>query len=464
MDLTILRCFVLRHKLAVILVLGVIVRLILMPISAHPLDVSIWYNISENILKNGAFSLQAFPPLWYHYMLVPIAYSYDWLSGVLSTSAVPMASIPAELNFYPSFNIQYIPGLLFNFIVKIPFLLSDIALALLLYKIVEELTKSKGLAEKAAIFWFLNPFVIWISAGWGMWDTLPALFSLLAFYLLLKKKIAFSAVSISLGVASKLYPALFLVPIAIYILKVSPVKVRVKDTLTFLSVFVIVSLLLFLPYLSQIISFFSSYFLPSAAVISVAITDPVVNPLGFGLTYWSVYLLNRLINIPVSSGVFSFATILSVLLVAASVVFVFWKSGRLIITKSAYDLALIMLLPVIALFLSYRIICEQWFIWLIPFLLIFYASGHVKRSLFWGVSAVALLYSVLNCPFPFFFLPLAPWYANSLLVMVHAIWAVEPFRITVLAVLGCIFSIILFLILLDLKRSFNNISAKLRSC
>lgn len=375
-----------------------------------------------------------------------------------------MASIPAELNFYPSFNIQYIPGLLFNFIVKIPFLLSDIALALLLYKIVEELTKSKGLAEKAAIFWFLNPFVIWISAGWGMWDTLPALFSLLAFYLLLKKKIAFSAVSISLGVASKLYPALFLVPIAIYILKVSPVKVRVKDTLTFLSVFVIVSLLLFLPYLSQIISFFSSYFLPSAAVISVAITDPVVNPLGFGLTYWSVYLLNRLINIPVSSGVFSFATILSVLLVAASVVFVFWKSGRLIITKSAYDLALIMLLPVIALFLSYRIICEQWFIWLIPFLLIFYASGHVKRSLFWGVSAVALLYSVLNCPFPFFFLPLAPWYANSLLVMVHAIWAVEPFRITVLAVLGCIFSIILFLILLDLKRSFNNISAKLRSC
>ena len=191
MDLTILRCFVLRHKLAVILVLGVIVRLILMPISAHPLDVSVWYNISENILKNGAFSLQAFPPLWYHYMLVPIAYSYDWLSGVLSTSAVPMASIPAELNFYPSFNIQYIPGLLFNFIVKIPFLLSDIALALLLYKIVEELTKSKGLAEKAAILWFLNPFVIWISAGWGMWDTLPAFFSFPAFYLILKKEICF---------------------------------------------------------------------------------------------------------------------------------------------------------------------------------------------------------------------------------------------------------------------------------
>jgi len=164
MDLTILRCFILRHKLAAILVIGIIVRLILMPISAHPFDVSVWYGLSENILKDGPLSLQAFPPLWYHYMMVPIAYGYSWLSGVLSTGAIPMTSIPTALDFYPAFNLQYVPGLLFNFIVKIPFLISDIALAVLLYKIVEEITKSKGLAEKAAILWFLNPFVIWISA------------------------------------------------------------------------------------------------------------------------------------------------------------------------------------------------------------------------------------------------------------------------------------------------------------
>ena len=442
MDLTILRCFIMRHKLAAILVIGVIVRLILMPISAHPFDVSVWYSLSENILKDGPLSLQAFPPLWYHYMMVPIAYGYSWLSGVLSTGAIPMTSIPAALDFYPAFNLQYVPGLLFNFIVKIPFLISDIALAVLLYKIVEEITKSKGLAEKAAILWFLNPFVIWISAGWGMWDTLPALFSLMAFFFLLKKKFALSAVSLSLGVASKLYPALFLVPIVIYILRVNPVNVRVKNCLAFFSVFIAVSLLLFLPYLGQITSFFGGYFLPSPAA-SDAITDPVVNPLGFGLTYWSVYLLNRLINIPVSSEFFSFATLLSVLMVVVSLLLVFWKTRKLAINKPTYDLALMMLLPLIALFLSYRIICEQWFVWLLPFLVILYVGGRVKRSLFWGASAVALLYSVLNCPLPFFFLPLAPWYSNSLLTMVNAIWTVEPVRIITLAVLGCIFSVIL---------------------
>jgi len=370
-----------------------------------------------------------------------------------------MTSIPTALDFYPSSNLQFVPGLLFDFVVKIPFLISDIALALLIYKIVQELTKSKGLSEKAAIIWFLNPFVIWISAGWGMWDTLPALFSIMAFYFLLKKKFALSAVGLSLGVASKLYPALFLVPIAIYILRVNPVKDRVRNCLAFFSVFITVSLLLFLPYLGQISSFFSGYFLPSAGVSS-AITDPVVNPLGFGLTYWSVYLLNQLINISVNSELFSFGTLLSVALVFVSLLLVFWKTSKLTINKPTYDLAVMMVLPVIALFLSYRIICEQWFVWLLPFLVILYVDGQVKKSLFWGASAVALLYSVLNCPLPFFFLPLSPWYANSLLTMVYAIWAVEQVRIITLSLLGLSFSVILVLILRDFLRSVHAKSLK----
>jgi hypothetical protein len=87
----------------------------------------------------------------------PVAYSYDWLAGIFSTGVIPMASLPSALNFYPAYNIQYVPGMLFNSVVKIPFLISDVALAFLLYKIVEELTKNKGLAEKAAFLWFLNP-------------------------------------------------------------------------------------------------------------------------------------------------------------------------------------------------------------------------------------------------------------------------------------------------------------------
>ena len=190
-----------------------------MPFSAHPFDVYVWYDISMGIIRNGPFSIHLFPPLWYDYMMVPVAYAYNWLAGLFSVQAISIASLPTALNFYPSYNIQYVPGILFNSVVKFPFLISDIIATLLLYKTVQELTKDKGLAEKAAMFWFMNPFVIWISAGWGMWDTLPALFSLAAFFLLLRKRTMLSAVCLSLGVASKLYPALFLVPIAVYLFK-----------------------------------------------------------------------------------------------------------------------------------------------------------------------------------------------------------------------------------------------------
>ena len=88
-----------------------------------------------------------------------------------------------------------------------------------------------------------------------------------------------------------------------------------------------------------------------------------------------------------------------------------------------------MLLPVLALFLSYRIICEQFFVWALPFLVILCVGGRVKRAFYWGASIVTLLYAVLNCPLPFFFLPLAPWIGNSLLGMVYAFWAAEPVRI-----------------------------------
>ena len=179
-----IRRFISEHKLATIIVVGIITRVVLMPISAHQLDVYGWYKISTDIIRDGPLSIHAFPPLWYHYMMIPIAYTNNWLAGLLSVHAIPMSSIPHALNFYPASNIQFVPGILFNTVVKLPFLISDILITLLLYKIVQELTNDKGIAEKAAIFWFINPFVIWISAGWGMWDTLPGFvfFGCLLFY------------------------------------------------------------------------------------------------------------------------------------------------------------------------------------------------------------------------------------------------------------------------------------------
>lgn len=444
--------FLSRHKLACILVVGILVRLLLMPISAHSFDVYVWYETSSSILSNGPFSLQEFPPLWYHYMMIPVAYVYDWLAGVFPTwaAAVPMSSLPQALNFYPAYNVQFVPGLLFNFIVKIPFLISDVLLAVLLYKIVNSLTSNRSFAEKAALLWFLNPFVIWISAGWGMWDTLPAFFTLAAFYLLLKKKFEFSAVCLSLGVALKMYPLFFLVPIAFYLFKTCSVDERRNVMSRFFGVFSIFSLLVFLPYMDQSINFVSNFLFPLATVI-----DPVVEPLGFGLTYWSLFLLTRLFNVSINVGCVSFMAVLSVVLVAVILGVVYWRISKFSFNKPAFDLNVALLLSLGGLFLFYRVICEQFFVWLIPMLIILCVSGRIRGGIYWGISILALIYCLTNLPLPFFFLPLSPFIGDSLVGMVYAFWPFESVRITVLAILGCLFSVLLLRILLKVEYGLN---------
>lgn len=343
--------------------------------------------------------------------------------------------------------MQYIPDLLFNSVLKTAFLISDVLITVLLYKTVLEITKNKSLAEKAALIWFLNPFVIWISAGWGMWDTLPALFSLACFYFLLKKRYALSAVSLSLGVATKLYPVLFLVPVTFFLLHSSPNGENRKNILKFFGVFAAVSALLLVPYIGEPTPFMN-FFLPN----SVAVSDPVVEPVGFGLTYWSLYLLNRLVNAPISVAFVSFASLASVVLVAVFLALAFWRTSKLTFKSPAFDLNASMLLCILAVFLSVRTICEQWLIWALPPLVLLYVTRKVKPAIYWGVSALALLYGILNTPLPLFFLPSYPWIGNSLLSMMYVWWTVEPFVIALLAVLGCVFSFLVLMVLLKLAK------------
>ncbi len=435
-----------KHKLATIIAVGIIVRLLLMPIAAHPYDVYAWYTLSLDSLKNASFNVYNFPPLWYNYMLFPISHLYDWLAKFIPTGTIPMASLPSALNFYPSLNIEYVPGMLFNTVVKLPFLFSDTLIALLLYKIVKESSLNVGLAEKAALLWFLNPFVIWISAGWGMWDTMPAMFSLASFYLLWRKKVTLSAISLSLGVASKLYPLLFIVPAMIYMLKSNSFEEKRKVVPKFLAVFLISSTILFIPYLSLAANFFSSYFIANPAS-----TNPIANPLGFGLTYWSLFLLSRF-TITANTTLTEIVPLVSIALVTICLVLVYWRTSKITFTKPTVDLVTVFILPILMLFLSYRIIPEQWFIWTLPFLVILYAGKKVKGIYYWVASFVALLYAILNCPLPFFFLPLAPWYTKTLLGLVYAFWEIDFQRILLLIFLGTIFSILMLIILFKLTK------------
>ncbi|MCW3998711.1 MAG: hypothetical protein NWE93_00545 [Candidatus Bathyarchaeota archaeon] len=417
-----------------------------MPISAHPFDMYVWYLLSERILQEGPLALVGFPPLWYHYMMVPIAYGYSGLSGVLPTGTIAMSSLPSALNFYPSYSVTVVPGLLFDFVVKVPFLVSDVLLALLLYKLVAKVSGKAGLGVAAAALWFLNPYVIWVSAGWGMWDTLPALFSLATLYFLLERRLGWAAVCLSLAVALKLYPLLFLVPIAFYLYKsASPTK-RWRSSRSFFSVFFACSLLIFLPYLGAAGTFISDFFLLGGAGGLGTVTP--LGPLSFGLTYWSF-----------AAGLEGWAlgsllvSVSSLVLAVAVLLWVYWRISRMVFVLPAYALSVAMLFCVAAFFLTYRIVSEQWVIWLLPFLIVTCTVGGVKKTFYWVLSLLALSYALLNCPLPFYFLPLAPWASGALLGGVYFFWWIEPLRVWALAALAVAFSAVLLLLVYRLNRA-----------
>jgi len=455
------RSFVTEHKLGAILAVGVVARLILMPISAHPLDMYVWYEAALSVVKNGPLSVKFFPPVQGYLLLVPLAYLYSWLAHTFSWGSfgpIPMASISPALNYYPTLDAQYVPGMLFSFVEKLPLLFSDFVATILLYKIVLSLTGKKGLAEAAAVLLFLNPYLIWVSAVWGMWDTLPALFSLACFYFLLKKKFVLSSACLAIGVFLKIYPLLFVIPMTFYVYRTSTSGDRLKNLAKFYSVIVVPLAVLLVAFSGSIMAFLTDWFLPSSNAVSAIVANPSAYPLGLGLTYWTIFGPDRAIKYPLTSGFVSTMMVLSTALVLFSIGLSYLTIGKMGFRKPAYDLSAALLFCVFALFLSFRIVDEQFFVWALPFLIILCVGTKIKTSLYWGASFIALFYIILNCPLPLFFLPLSPWAGSSLAAFLQIFRSIQTVRVILLAILGCLFSAVTIFALIQINKLNNFLS------
>jgi len=398
-------------KLRNTILIGTLIRICLMPFFAHPFDVYAWYTVCVSIIKNGPLVI-AYPLPMMFYTLIPIAYTYNLASTLIPMTPIPMEEIPAELNYFlrykTLYDVKYVPGMLFNTIVKVPFIVSDIIIAILIYKIVEALTEKEGLAEKASAIWLLNPYVIFISSGWGMFDSLPALFCTASLYLLMKKKIRPAAVCLGVAAAYKLYPIVFLIPVLFYFTKTNQKNGR-RDGLSFLLTFLSTSALLFLPFANRVLQ-------TSMDLVS----NTGGGPFAFGLTYWSISLA-----LPLDANVSAF---LSSALVVAFLAIVYWRTSKLTFEKPFIDLAASMLACILAIFLSYRIICEQYLVWALPFIIILCIEKRVEEALYRSLSLTALAYAVTYTWIPYFLLATTPWTGDILIAMVRLVYLFRKTR------------------------------------
>jgi len=128
--------------------------------------------------------------------------------------------------FFPSFIIPFIEANIHGWAVKIPFILSDIGLAFLIYKIVQEF-KPK-LAYLAACLFLFNPSLIYNSTIWGQTDSLINFLAIAGIYLTFKKKYFWGIFLFLSGFLFKLSLIIYIPIFGLMLLK------RIKDWKSFI--------------------------------------------------------------------------------------------------------------------------------------------------------------------------------------------------------------------------------------
>ena len=211
-----------KRKIIIVLVVGLLIRLFLGFSTFHS-DIQPFYfagdviakgnilnfydylrklPVNDPILKIYPADLFNYPPLVY-FFLGPVSYLF---------------SLPFSRSLLHGF-IFNLPGLLgnlqLNFLLlalKLPYLPFDLGIAYFLFKFFKN-PKNKFLAFT---IWMFNPVNLYATYMMGQFDVIPTFFAIAALYFAVRKdKYFLAALFLGLGASFKIFPALFLIPLAL---------------------------------------------------------------------------------------------------------------------------------------------------------------------------------------------------------------------------------------------------------
>lgn len=394
-------------KLKWVLLSGLLVRLALAPFFAHPFDVFGWYTAGTNAL-GGRVSLGEFlAPYQYSYFLFvfPGTLLFDALTRYVPSFSIPLSTVPFASGLEAQWGVTMVPGILFDFLVKLPLILSDTLVALLLYRMVARATSNPQLGASAAALWYLNPGVIWVTAGWGMFDTLPALFTVLFFYLFVERRYLLSGAMLAFAVALKYYAAVLLVPLLLY----SKMRRHGSGVLASLLGALAPGALLAVPAVL--------YARPGASAelpgqfstllsgVRYILSGPSPHGLHYsGLSFWTaITLFHSDFNQTLVSN-------LALVAAVAAAYLLVWKRP----TKTVLGDAAAFVLPLLCVLLLYRSVHENFFLWALPFLAILSVENPRLRRVTWLLGTLVFASSITESLLPYYMLPMYPWIGSQL--------------------------------------------------
>lgn len=329
-----------KKKLWIILAVGILLRVILSLITYHP-DIQI-FDLSGQILKTGniltiydyLYTLEEdnvmvknFPSYALNYP--PAAY---FLLGGLSLILTSL--IPSSVHMDFLFNTQNTLGNIFLNLhllaLKLPYFIFDLGCAFLLFKLFDDFKKKM----LAFTLWMFNPLTLYVTFMMGQYDIIPTFFTIASLYMVKKakesslKSLLWAAIFLGIGTAFKIYPILFIIPLA----------ALAKSWLQRLSI-VVAGLI---PYILTILPFLQSP--------------------GFRTNALLANQLNKSFfpQIPVSGGE-------SILLFLASLIFVYLIFLHQKLEKNNLWQYFFIIILLFFIFTHFH---PQWFLWLTPFLII----------------------------------------------------------------------------------------------
>lgn len=381
-----------HRRLILLILLALCIRLVFINLD-HPWDAVVWNNLFVDLAQDRSpyetledqtldarsrygvghaiyFEGYAYPPL-------PIFIYY------------PLAKLYGM--FYPLEHVVVLAGelryiqvpWLFDFLFKLPILLADIGIALLLYK----MTKRD---EKSMKMFLFNPYIIFISAAW-MFDSIAVFFLLLSLYLFEKEKYDLSAIFLSLGFLTKFYP-IFALPVFC----TEFIRRRSWKFLRYMLVFGAVSAVFTLPYLEGFTtsSSFQTFRAPQG-MTPFSSFNVVGEYLGEPATFQLRYIIAPAV------GVF-------VLITGMSLIYAYLSKKEMSMRKK-------LLMTFLAYFIVMKVVNEAHVFMLIPlFILVMYEIDPVKKirmawgfrtslkRLYYAIWVLPLVFAIINVPITHF--------------------------------------------------------------
>jgi hypothetical protein len=205
------------HELSGFLILGLLLRVVLMPYFISPYDIGAYQSALAYLISgNDPYALHAsiYPP-FIHFITFPlftVAYrlgaTFDFHSMSDMLTGTRPEGIIASSEISPLFLVLW----------KVPLLCFDLLTGVLIYCFVKEIAPNSKTPKRCFLIWLFNPFVLAMSYLNGSYDVVVGFFILLGAYFIFKNRYFSAGLSFGLGTLTKTSPIFIAIPLGVILL------------------------------------------------------------------------------------------------------------------------------------------------------------------------------------------------------------------------------------------------------